>query len=483
LLLKDAIAIIQERHREAAETNNQQMIHACLLDYKNLLGSSPDDLALLFFTGTCELQLGFNGPAINYFRRCLEIAPETPEIWNNLGSAYKAENLDEKALECWQEALKIREDADYYNNMVTLYINTGSPEKGMEWAEKGLALKPDMARLRWNYSLLLLEQGRWKEGFAEYEYGKASLDRPERNYTNDGDLPWWNGEPGNVVVYGEQGMGDEVMFASCIPDAMEKADIVFDCHPRMIDIWKRSFGIDCFPTRKGQDVSWARDYRFDYRCAIGDLFRIFRSDGNFPKTPYLKPDPELVKHYRAKLEATGPGPYIGISWLAGTKSTRTDFRSIKLGHIKELFEVGGTFISLQYTEGAEGKVERFKNDTGYEIHHWKDVVEANTGEMDEQGQSVRATGFNYDHTVALISALDLCILPNTTAVHVCGALGKECWTLTPKEAAWRYQLKGNEMPMYKSVTQFRDGIEQVIEAYRERYHSGSWSESVGVATG
>jgi tetratricopeptide (TPR) repeat protein len=472
MLLKDVVNQLQADHLKATNTNNRPELERILLSYKQVLGAAPDDLAILFAVGTIELQLGFNGPAISYFKRCLDQTND-PAIWNNLGSAYKGENLDDMARQCWEEALKLREDADYYNNMVTLYINVGKPEEGIEWAEKGLALAPDHPRMRWNYSLLLLEMGRWKEGFENYESGKASLDRPIRAYTHDPDaLPWWNGEPGKVVVYGEQGMGDEIMFASAIPDAMERASIVFDCHPRMEKLWKRTFGIKCYPTRKSNTVNWAANHKFDYRCAIGDLFRIFRSDGQFPKQPYLKPDKKLVRKYRKRLEALGPGPYVGVSWQAGTKGTRSDFRSIKLGHIQELWEIGGTFVSLQYTAGAGDKAGRFTQNTGHALHHWPEVVEANTGDTDKDGNTIRALGFDFDHTVALIEALDLCILPNTTAVHVCGALGTECWTITPKEAAWRYQLEGDEMPTYGPwVRQFRGegAIERVIQEYRDRW--------------
>ena len=486
MLVKDALKKIHGIHLEATNKNDVETIGKCVSSYKELLNSAPGDIAIMFGLATAEMQTGYNGVAITYFDKILEKKEDLPEVWNNLGTAYKNENKDEKAKECWEKALSYGEHVDYYNNMITLFINTGMPEDGMKWAERGLQLEPEHPRINWNYSLLLLEQGRWEEGFQRYEYGIESMDRPNRNYQKGPDLPWWKGEPGKrVIVYGEQGMGDEIMFASAMPDAMDDAEIIFDCHPRMVDLFKRSFGIPCHGSRKGNDVTWAGQYDFDARLPIGSLFRLYRSDGNFPKRPYLIPDRKLVKKYRKRLEESGPGPYVGIAWQAGTKGTRSDYRSLKLGHMKDLLQAGGTFISLQYSAGAEGKTERFYDDSGIKVHHWKDVVEANTGDLDKEGKSIRTIGFNYDHTVALIQALDLCILPNTTAVHTCGALGQECWTLTPKEAAWRYQFEGEEMPMYRSVRQFRGDnlIEQVTEEYRKRLSGGSWSEPLTRAVG
>ena len=490
MLVKDVLKQLHHIHLEATNNRDMGAIREVRDRYHAILNQAPDDPNLLFSTATCEMQLGNNGASMAMFHRCLQINPELPEIWNNLGSAYKAENMDEEAEKCWLKALELKEATDYLNNMVTLYVNTGMPEKGMKWAERGLELDPNHARLNWNYSLLLLEQGRWAEGFQHYEYGKESMDRPKRAYSKDPDaIPWWSGEPGKVVIYGEQGMGDEIMYASAIPDLIERVgakNVIFDCHPRMKSLWKRTFpNIKLYDTRKSNDVSWAKHERIDYRCAMGELFKIFRSDGVFPKLPYLKADPKLVKKYRKRLAEAGPGPYVGVAWLAGSKGTRTEFRSVKLGHLRPLFECGGTFVSLQYTDGAQGKCDRFYKDSGIKVHHWKEVVEANTGDLDKDGNSIRTIGFNYDHSVALIEALDLVIAPNTTAVHVCGALGKECWSITPKEAAWRYQLSGKHMPMYGDwVTLYRGGaaLERITEEYKRRV-SGSWSEPNQAAIG
>ena len=126
-----------------------------------------------------------------------------------------------------------------------------------------------------------------------------------------------------------------------------------------------------------------------------------------------------------------------------------------------LLEKDATFISLQYTEDAARKCEQFEKDTGIKIHHWPKTVEAGPNES-------RYPGYDYSHTLALIQALDLCILPNTTAVHACGAIGHNCWTMTPQKCAWRYQLQGDEMPMYGHwVRQYRQadavGWEKTVE--------------------
>ena len=453
---------IHARHTEYTNQNNLAGIEGLISEYENLLNHAPDEIAFLFALGTVKLQLGMHGSAIALFQQALTINDQVPEILNNLGSAWKGENDNVKAKEYYERALALRDDADYYNNMATLYVNEGNPVECERWARDGLVLSPEHSRIHWNLSLSLLEQGKWAEGFDEYEYGLKSLDRPDRNY----EVPFWDGTPGKkIVVYGEQGMGDEIMWASCLPDVMKDCDVVFDCHDRMIDIFTRSFKVKCYPTRKDNELHWVQKEKLDAKVAIGSLFKFYRREGEFPKVPYLKADPRKVKKWRKKLEKLGPGPYVGVGWKAGGKKTRHDLRSLKLGWFKPVFEQGGTFVSLQYTADAGGKVKRFEEDSGYKIHHWADTVETGLGDN-------RFAGLNYDETVSLVGALDLVICPNTTLVHLCGALGKDCWTLTPKACAWRYQLQGSEMPMYGPwVRQFREEgvfselLEQIAEEY------------------
>lgn len=476
--VNDIFKALKERHVNASDINNLSAIESLCVEFEILLNEAPDEINLLFAIGTSKLQLGLNGAAMAYFRRCVELKDDLPEVWNNLGSAYKAEHKNDEARVCWEKCLTIREHCDYYNNLSTLYVNEGNPEEGLQFSEKGMELEPDHKRLHWNYALMLLELGRWEEGFNHYEYGIASMDRPHRNYLPDTD--WWTGDRKKVVVYGEQGMGDEIMFASCIPDMMKECEVIFECHPRLVSLFKRSFGVPCYGTRKNNEIKgdppWPTAEQVEAKIAIGSLFGIYRRDG-FPRNTYLTPDPELVAQYHERLTQTGPGPYIGIAWTAGAKKTRLDLRSLKLRYFLPIIEQGGTFISLQYTEGAGGKCDRFFADSGHRIHHWPEVVESH--DLSRK----KYLGFNYDHTVALIEALDLLVVPNTTAVHVCGAIGKECITITPSAPAWRYQLTGDKMPMYGDwVTQVRelDSWEETFEQVSELVKEKLWPQNISL---
>jgi hypothetical protein len=254
--------------------------------------------------------------------------------------------------------------------------------------------------------------------------------------------PWWDGKSkGLVVIHGEQGLGDEVMFSTCIPDAIETgAELVFECSPRMKELFTRSFpDIRVIGTHRLDGSEWRDGRKVDYKVALGSLPKFWRrSEDAFPGSPYLKPDPRKVRYWRKRLAQLGPRPKIGIAWQGGAHTTRMDLRSIMLPLWKDILSEDADFISLQYTKAATREVQEMKDDHGIQIYHWKEAAEAKC----------------MDDYAALESCCDLVISVCQTAIHLAGGLGVPCWCLTPSGPAWRYGVTGN-MPWYDSVDLIR----------------------------
>lgn len=359
------------------------------------------------------------------------------ECLMGIGLAYRYEEKKAEAQRYFEQGLALSPNhPDLHVNVGSMYVNDGRPEGGVRWLKKALELDPTGLEARWNLSLLQLEMGQWKEGFANYDESAQRKIAFARTYKHpDGsELPQWDGAPGkSILVYGEQGIGDEVMFASCIPDLKAHASqVVLDCHPRLVTLFERSFGLKCHGTRKKEWLDWVMQYKFDARCAMGSLPKHYRSNGEFPRTAYLKSGRNAV------LDAL-PGFKIGISWQGGYKETRAAIRSMRLAEMLPLLRMDATFVSLQYTE-AKAEIEHAERMVGKKIHQFECIT-------DRQG--------DYDLNAEIVNSCDLIISVNTSVVHLCGALGKECWTLTPDRPAWRYGVKGDTMPWYGSVRQFR----------------------------
>jgi len=176
-----------------------------------------------------------------------------------------------------------------------------------------------------------------------------------------------------------------------------------------------------------------------------------------------------------------------VSWTGGTKETRKDLRTLSLDTLKPVIDaIDGTFISCQYASSDE-EIRKFEDATGKKIHSLPEVFESarwmRYHVIDDNGDTlaiarkkdvakdfVNAYGgtienhngpaFDYDDTAAFVTAIDelggYIIAVNGTLVHLCGALGVPCGTLTPSKPAWRYGLKRKNMIWYGDhVRQYR----------------------------
>lgn len=400
--------------------------------YGQILNDDFFNLEALFMYGTGLIQQGRAGLAANIFKLILDKDKNYIEAWQNLGNCFKYENRHAEAEAIYKMGLEVKETSELCACMGNLNINNGTPHRALDYYEKALRLAPEQGLLKniikFNMGLAYLELGMWEKGFEYYNLGFQAGNRTVRQYAN---LPEWDGSPGKTVIFwGEQGLGDEIMFSSCIPDAMKICKrVIFDCHPRLVSTFERSFGIECHGTRKNQLLHWFDSTDAECHASITTLAGMVRKkDEDFPGTPYLKGPPQK------KI----PGR-IGISWSGGSKGTRKDLRSIYLAQLAPILSQDFEFYSLQYTPEAAREVCELEQNTGIHIKHYPVLVENQ----------------NYDETMGFISSLDLVITVCTTVHHAAGALGVPCWTLVPSKPAWRYGIEGEKTPWYKSSRLFR----------------------------
>lgn len=353
--------------------------------------------------------------AIDYFNKTVEMCKDCP---------------DEDA----QETLRLA-----HINIAGNALATGDPDNALKTVNNAMEKWPDAEEnfhLKFNKGMILLEKGEYGDGFDLYhEYDPRHTNR---TYGGEGNPPTWDGTKGKtVIVYGEQGIGDEIMFASMIPDLMKDCSVVFDAHLRLAEMFRNSFNIPVYATREFNCIRWKHTEKIDYKLPIGSLGKWYRRKiEDFPGTPYLKANPKLEEKVKAKLKLLGDKPCIGISWRAGTKSTNKEYRNIPLDVLKPLLEMDVNWISLQYQPTSHRAVDEFYGRTGLKIHHWKDVID------------------DYDMTAALVKNLDLVISVPQSVVHLAGALGTPTWQMCPKKAMWQMGPYGQDMPWYKCVRNF-----------------------------
>jgi len=403
--------------------------------YKIALRRQPDNGTVHAGIGGLYIQQEMFGHAIHHFRRSLELDQTLTEPANNLAVALRHIGDDDEARDVLIKTIPRRpDDANLHANLGSVLFTTGDLD-GAEWSlRKAIEIDENHHNAHWNLGLVLLSQRRWEEAWENYDWGFRAGERPTRQYV--GDYPEWLGEDvsgATVLVWGEQGLGDEILFSSCVPDLIEAgAKVVMDCHPRLAPIFKRSFpDAAVVGARKEEDWSWLNHHDIDFHCPVGSLAAFFRKkDEDFPKKAYLKPDLEAVERWREKL---GPSPRIGISWAGGSRKNAAIRRSIPLRQFAgEMVKNEATWVSLQYTD-VYTEVKDFERQTGVPLHHDVYALE------------------NYEETANMVAALDLVITVPTAVGHLAGALGKEVWCLVHQAPAWRW---AGENPWYGGVKHY-----------------------------
>ncbi len=306
-----------------------------------------------------------------------------------------------------------------------------------------LARRPDDHETRLMRAHLNLKRGDFAAGWDEFEarhHGADAVARPAA-------FPRWNGEPldgRTLLVSAEQGIGDQIMFASCLPDLLADARTrgarcVVEAEPRLVPLFERSFPGALVCAHTAQRAGAPRTA--DFEIPIGSLPSMYRrSPGAFPDhRGYLKADPARVAHWKRRLRALGPRPHVGISWRGGAPANRRQLRSIPLQQWAPLLRECGTAVSLQYGEHQD-EIVGVSSSAGVKLEHWPEVIG------------------DYDDTAALVCALDLVVSVCTAIVHLSGALGRPVWVLVPWAPEWRYLAQGNRMPWYPGARLFRQRV-------------------------
>lgn len=248
-----------------------------------------------------------------------------------------------------------------------------------------------------------------------------------------------------IAVLSEQGLGDQIMFSTCVPDlirsvAPNQCHVVIECNPKLQKLFARSFASAQVVARETNGNNALIGHLSTRPCRqifMGDLPGLYRrKTADFPTAAVLKSDPKRTAYWRARLDKLGGGAKIGISWRGGLAGTNAALRSVDLAILSPLFRLPGCrFVSLQYGE-CEPELAYAKAH-GIELAHWNDAIE------------------NYDETAALVDSLDYVVSVCTSLVHLAGALGQATAVLVPAVPEWAFGGASDTMPWYPSVRLFR----------------------------
>jgi len=447
----DTAQALFEQGRELSE---QGKLDEALECFNALLNRRIGSHELLYSISSCMIRKGWNGAAINLLGVALQRHPEFQPGWCDLGVACRHENYTDMARAAWEKSLAIEETVEVLSNMATLSADAGEPHEAIEWCDKAIAKNPDHWQSYWNKALAELSLRHWGVGWDLYENRRKLTNFDSRPSI---DAPQWGGQHvGHLYLHGEQGVGDEVMFLSMLPEIIARCDrLTVEAHKKLAGLLKQSFPEVAVVSEESE----AAGILFDAKSGMGTPAAFFRRRREqFPGTPYLHADPKLVEHYKRELRKLGPGPYVALSWIGGTKKTRVEDRSLALALYRPILN-RYTCVSAQYATHAKAEIEaeRIAND----LPKFDDA----------------SAGDDMHEHAALLQAVDAVVTVCQTAVHVAGAVGTPTFVLVPKKPSWRYGVEGDDLPWYNSVRLFRQGeadtwlmvVSQIEQALEQHY--------------
>lgn len=397
-----------------------------------LLNKNPDDVLPLFVMGAVYSKAERFGVACAFLKRLCDLRPNDSNAWNNYGMALAGLMDHKSALKIFERGWKIDKSSASAANMAMCYLNLCEWDKALEWSNRALTINPEGKSAKTTRGMARLAKG----DFSGWPDMKHSIGGKFRKQVQFQDEPMWEGQKtGTLVVYGEQGLGDEIMYSSCLEDMKKHCDnLILECDKRLEGLFRRSFPFaEVHGTRRQDEITWPARHKIDASVPIGRLPEFSRpTKESFPGTKFLVADQERRLQWRALFDSWGNRPKIGIAWSGGSRHNHPEARSMGLEAFRPLIEaMDADWISLQYKDPSE-EIEA----SGLPVRHFK-----------------RATlTDDYDDTAGLVAELDLVIGPHTSVHHLAGALGVPSLILVPEKTIWVY---ASEFNWYDTATLFR----------------------------
>src|SRR5215470_11814118 len=406
-----------------------------IASYDRALALKPDYVDALNNRANVLNQLGQLPEALASVEAALALAPEHISALVTRSVLLRKLRRSAEALAGCEHALALRpDDTDALAVRADLLTDLERFDDAIATLDRIITLKPDDVAAKWNKSLVCLGLGRFEEGWPLYEHRWAGAKGlVPRGYAQ----PRWNGGAvdGAFLVWGEQGLGDEILHASILPDVIARTpSVVFEVEPRLAPLFARSF--PSVTVIAGQKELYAG--RVDVQEPLAGLGRFLRrSFEDFPRRDrgYLIADAARAQALRQRLASDGRR-VIGLSWVSKAPVGGAS-KSARLADFEALLRLPDCrFVDLQYGDTSEERAA-LARDLGIVVERLGDIDNTN----------------DLDGLAALMTACDAVITVSNTTAHLAGALGRPTFVMVPHGFAriWYWFHDRRQSPWYPHV--------------------------------
>ena len=447
-------------HNKAAAAAQAGRLVEAKAMLREALSLSPKNVSILVDIARVCADRKDHDTAILMARRALRLVPDEPNAMMMLAESLRQTDRFAESIQYYQRLKVIAPHTTMLDHCMAIALTALH-----RYDEAGTHFRAAMINTehpvltKWEYSHYLLRLGHWAEGWDGYatrfEAGEFSN---VRRY--DFDLPDWNGEPlagRTLFVHGEQGLGDQLMFASIIPELQaEGAKIVLACAFELVDVFTDSFPtVPVYGILRQPDASrWAHALpRIDYQIPIGNLAVIRRrTDESYTRNPYIRTNPVRVVRQAEYLDNVMPGwqnrerfPLrVGLMWAsnpalfdwhAARRGRRKTIPADLLGRLGAINEA--LFVSVQSRQ------------SGNQAAHvpYMDIIDCS--------ESLNTIA----DTAALMEHLDVVVTVDTSVAHLAGAMGKRTLLMLAQDADWRWLIDRSDSIWYQNMTLLRQQTE------------------------
>ena len=470
----------------AACFHKDKQFRKALEEFNKLLISKPDDVEILNAMAAIYKDMGRTADAVSTYKHIISLQPDYKQVHNNMGNIHLSEHRFEEAIEAYETALKIDpEYSDAMNNLgntlkemsyldeaihyykmaieapnpkVELYSNLGVALKdrglfneALENLDLALSKrKEEYPDAEWNKALVYLSMGDFCKGWDAYEW-RWKATNFDSTYIST-SKPVWTGKKERVLIWPEQGIGDQIMFSTMFEEFAEFCSIaIFQVDRRLLPIFRRTFPQHFFIPNDRQ----LAQNEYDSHIPMGSLAKYLRtSRGEFAKASPTKLKADTLSSEKIRQAfRIGDKHLMGISWRSVNKATGL-MRSVSLSDfLKPLKGQDIEIVNLQYGD-CKAEIKKAYEETGIAV---KSVNEIDTFS-------------NIDHLASLIHCCDSVITIDNSTVHLAAAMGKPTNLLLPFITDWRWNCEQEKSIWYDHVNIQRaeyglglaDCIEQMI---------------------
>jgi tetratricopeptide (TPR) repeat protein len=447
------LEIIKTNSKDLEAILNLSAVYGRLKDWEKslqyaeqVLHETPKNSIALANKGISLNGLGRYEEAKDYLLRAQATKIEHPIVYQSL--AQVSLNLDEEYLvarEWCEKAYALDPEDPTINRTMGDIVARIDRTESIKWLERAYSLDPTDKRPLWHAALNYLASGHFKEGWERYELG-LQIDSHGRGLEWDFGCPRWEGQNlagKSIAIWGEQGVGDVVMFAHTLNDILAVANkaIIFVTQ-RLMPVFHRSFDKAVILSYEQYEKVRLKGIKFDYHSPIGGLMRYTRLERSdfVAKTPYLFPEKHYLKNYRSKYRRLANGrSIIGIAWKAGHYELAKRKKTIGLEAFRNILNNRDYFfVSFQYGD-VKTEVTEFNLKYGTDLFY------------DETVDGLA----DLEPWFAQICSFDNIISVATAGVHFAGAAGKKANVLIPRNANFNWQETDLRSLWYPQINIFR----------------------------